>query len=84
MRKFNLFDKVLFALEGETEKKIGCIVGFNTDEKNGTIVDRESGMLVEPEEHSYIVLENELQFGDDPNFEIALSEYMETELEIVS
>lgn len=84
MRKFNLFDKVLFAPEGEIEKKIGCVVGFNTDEENGAVIDRESGMLVEPEEHSYIVLENELQFGDEPNFEIVLSEYTETELEAVS
>ena len=77
MRKFNLYDKVTFVPEGKTERELGCIIGFETEEKGDCIVDKESGALVEPSEHSYIVIE-----GAVKGFNFSLTEYLESDLEL--
>lgn len=77
MRKFSLYDKVTFVPEGKTGKEVGCIVGFETEEEDGCIVDKESGAVIEPSEHSYIVIEGEVN-----GFELSLTEYLESELEL--
>lgn len=46
MRKFKLFDKVLFTPQGESDKKIGCVVGLVSDEEDGVIIDKESGTVL--------------------------------------
>lgn len=75
MRKFNLFDKVEFTDRKTNEKNIGCIVGFTTEEEDGCIIDKESGVCVEPDEHSYLVIIGELQ-NESSRFE----EFMESDL----
>lgn len=79
MRKFNLYDKVTFVPEGKTERETGCIIGFETEEKEGYIVAKENGALVEPSEHSYIVIEGEVN-----GFNLSLTEYLESELELAN
>lgn len=80
MRKFNLFDKVLFTPQDESEKKVGCIVGLVSDEEDGVIIDKESGAVLEPEEHCYLVLEDEVRFSDT-EAGVNISEYMESDLQ---
>lgn len=77
MKKYNLFDKVEFIEKKTGEKKIGCIVGFTTEEKNGCIIDKESGTCVEPNEHAYLLLIGELSLQES-RFE----EFMESEISI--
>lgn len=77
MRKFNLFDKVEFTEKNTTEKNVGCIVGFTTDEKGGDIIDKESGVPVEPNEHAYLLL-----VGEMSQTEGRFEEFMESELSI--
>lgn len=77
MRKFRLFDKVLFTPENETEKVLACIVGFTTDEEDGVIIDKEEGVVVEPEEHAYVVIQ------EVEGLDVSLTECMESELELV-
>ncbi|NDV46117.1 hypothetical protein D0T49_03560 [Paludibacter sp. 221] len=78
MRKFNLYDKVTFIPEGETERRVGCIIGFETEE-DGCIISKENGALVEPNEHSYIVIEGEVN-----GLNLSLTECLESELELVN
>lgn len=75
MRKFNLFDKVLFTPEGKTEKELVCIVGFTTDEEDGCIIDRETGGVIEPEEHAYVIIQ------EVEGLNVSLTECQESELE---
>lgn len=75
MRKFKLFDKVEFTEKKTGEKNIGCIVGFTTEEEDGCIIDKESGTLVEPDEHAYLLL-----IGEMSQTESRFEEFMETEL----
>lgn len=77
MRKFNLYDKVTFIPEGCNNRATGCIIGFETEEKNGVITATETGAIVKPQEHSYIVIEGEMK-----GFDISITEYMEGELEL--
>lgn len=75
MRKFNLFDRVEFTEKGSGIKNVGCIVGFTTDEKDGCIIDKESGACVEPDEHAYLLL-----IGEMSQTESRFEEFMESEL----
>ncbi|OJX63091.1 hypothetical protein [Dysgonomonas sp. 37-18] len=77
MRKFNLFDKVLFTPENSTEKVLACIVGFTTDEEDGCIIDRESGGVIEPDEHAYVLIQ------EVEGFDVSLTECQESEIEAV-
>lgn len=79
MRKFDLYDKVVIIKKGE-ENRNGCIVGFTTMEEDGCIVDKPSGVSVEPEEHAYSVLIGEVEF-DSHNAKIEIEECMESELQ---
>jgi len=80
MRKFNLYDKVLVTRKDE-EPENGCIVGFTTMEEDGCIVEKPSGVPVEPEEHAYSVLIGEVEFNiEDGSIEI--EECMESELSL--
>lgn len=75
MRKFNLFDKVEFTEKNTGEKNVGCIVGFTTDEEDGCIIDKESGICVKPDEHAYLLL-----IGEMSQTESRFEEFMESEL----
>lgn len=79
MGKFKLFDKVFFIPQDESEKKVG-IVGLVSDEEDGVIIDKESGAVLEPKEHYYLVLEEEVRFNDT-EAGVNISEYMEFDLE---
>lgn len=76
MRKFNLFDRVEF-IDKNNEKDVGCIVGFTTVEKNGCILDKETGIPVEPGEHAYLLLIGEMSETKN-HFE----EFLESELNL--
>lgn len=78
MRKFNLFNKVEFTEKNTREKTVGCIVGFTTEEEDGCIIDKESGTLVEPDEHAYVLLVSEMS-----QTESRFEEFMESELSIL-
>ena len=80
MRKFNLDDKVVITKK-EQENRNGCIVGFTTIEKDGCIIDKPSGLPVEPEEHAYKVLIGEIDFEDE-NLSIQIEECFESELSL--
>jgi len=76
MRKFNLFDKVEFIEKNTGAKNVGCIVGFTTEEdKDGCIINKESGTCVDPDEHAYILFLGEMS-ETGSRFE----EFTETEL----
>lgn len=77
MRKFNLFDRVEFTDKKNNEKGVGCIVGFTTDEKDGCIIDKETGVGVEPGEHAYLLLIGEMSETKN-HFE----EFLESELRL--
>ena len=78
MRKFNLFEKVEFTEKNTGKKNVGHIVGFTTDEKDGFIVNKESGTRVKQDEHVYQVLVGELlEIQDIQN---RIDEFMESEL----
>lgn len=74
MRKFKLFDKVFFTPEGKTEKELVCIVGFTTDDADGVIIDKESGGIIDPQEHAYVIIQ------EVTGFDVALTECQESEL----
>ena len=78
MRKFDLYDKVVITKKGQ-ENRNGCIVGFTTIEEDGCIIDKPSGVPVEPEEHAYNVLIGEIDFEDE-NVSIQIEECFESEL----
>ena len=80
MRKFDLYDKVVIIKKGE-ENRNGCIVGFTTIEEDGCIIDKPSGVPVEPEEHAYNVLIGEIDFEDE-NVSIQIEECFESELSL--
>jgi hypothetical protein len=79
MRKFDLYDKVVIIKKGE-ENRNGCIVGFTTIEEDGCIVDKPSGISVEPEEHAYNVLIGEVEF-DEEDASIQIEECFESDLQ---
>ena len=80
MKKFSLYDKVIVSRADKKAKK-GCIVGFTTKEKDGCIIDKPSGNLVEPQEHAYNVIIGEADFTET-KANIRIEECVESELSL--
>ena len=79
MRKFKLYDKVT-VLRKNAKRKRGCIVGFITIEKDGNIIDKESELIIEPQEHYYYVLFGKVDFNSSNA--VFFEECMESEISL--